>query len=268
MNHYFVWDVDPLIVQFGGIQIRWYGVLFALGIAFGFFMLEKVFAREKKQVEDVGTILTYMVFSILIGARLGHCLFYDFNYYIRHPLEILMIWRGGLASHGAFIGIITGLWIYTKRHSEETTLWLYDRIVLVAALPSALVRLGNLMNHEIVGKPTDLPWAFVFRRVDVLPRHPAQLYESVWYLITFIVLSWLYYKKDAGRRDGLLFGVFILMIFVFRFSVEFVKREQVAFERGTILNMGQALSIPFICVGLFFVIRALKNKPQNPSFRS
>lgn len=242
----------PLI---GGYGLRWYGVLFSLGFVVGYYIMLGVFKREGKSQDDLDALTLYMVISTVVGARLGHCLFYDPSYYLTHPLQILKVWEGGLASHGAVISILLGLWLYARSRKNQTFLWIVDRIVVVTALAGAFIRLGNLMNSEIIGAPTSVPWAFVFDRVDSQPRHPSQLYEATFYLLSFLILLWLYRRMRAQTPQGLLLGLFLILVFGFRFFVEFLKEVQVQFEQGMALNMGQWLSVPCVLLGIWLVYR-------------
>lgn len=249
------WQVSPEIIRLGPFSLRWYGLLFALAFVFGYIILTKVYKREKKPLEDLEQLSIYVILGTVIGARLGHCLFYDPAYYLANPLEILKVWQGGLASHGAAIGILTALYLFSRKKKDQNMIWILDRLVIVVALGGALIRLGNLFNSEIIGKATDLPWAFVFIRVDQIPRHPTQLYESLFYFLSFIILYLIYNKKSSSPKPGFLFGLFLVLIFGFRFFVEFLKENQSAFESTLPINMGQILSIPFILLGLYFILR-------------
>ena len=260
------WNVSPEIVKLGPISLRWYGLLFALGFVFGYMIMTKFYKLEKKSQEDLEQLSIYVILGTVIGARLGHCLFYDPVYYLSHPFDIIKVWEGGLASHGAAIGILTSIYLLTKKQKDKTMLWILDRLVIVVALAAVLIRLGNLFNSEIIGTPTDVPWAFIFARVDDVPRHPAQLYESIFYLISFLILYFVYYKTEKKSKQGYIFGLFLILIFGFRFFVEFLKVEQSAFEKGMVLDMGQLLSIPFVLGGLYFMFRKEKeiaNKKAN-----
>lgn len=249
------WDVNPEIFKLGPFSIRWYGLLFALGFIIGFQIMSYIFRKEKRNEEDLNDLLWYMILGTVVGARLGHCLFYNPSYYLSNPLEILQVWKGGLASHGAAIGILTAIYLFTKKYKEYSFFWLMDRLVITVALGGSFIRLGNLFNSEIIGVATGSDWGFVFTHVDSLPRHPAQLYESIAYLIVFIFLFSYYKKKEGNFKEGLLFGYFLILVFTFRFFVEFVKENQTYFEEGMILNMGQILSIPFVIAGIYFVLR-------------
>jgi phosphatidylglycerol---prolipoprotein diacylglyceryl transferase len=268
--NYITWNVDPEIFSIGPLSIRWYGLLFALAFIFGQRILTKVYVAEGRTEGDVDVITLYMIIGTVIGARLGHTLFYAPDYYLSNPLEILKIWEGGLASHGATIGILISLWLFSRKQQFDY-MWVLDRIVIVVALGGALIRLGNLMNSEIIGRTTDVPWAFIFERLNenpALPRHPTQLYESGSVFLLFVLLYWLWDKYKAALPKGLLFGIFVTALFTFRFLVEFLKENQEAFEESMTLNMGQILSIPLILVGLFILFRVWQNpKPALPGGR-
>jgi prolipoprotein diacylglyceryl transferase len=200
----------------------------------------------------------YMLIATVVGARLGHVLFYEPASYLAHPLDILKIWQGGLASHGAAIGIIVALYLFSRK-TRQPFFWVIDRIVIVVALSGFFIRTGNLFNSEIYGNVTDLSWGFIFERAgETLPRHPTQIYEGLTYLALFFFLLWYYYKKDGKPRPGLLFALFLIVVFGFRLLVEFIKEPQVAFESSMALNMGQLLSIPLVIAGI--VILAMKPK--------
>lgn len=208
-------------------------------------------------------LATYTVIATVIGARLGHVLFYEPAYYLSHPIEILKIWNGGLASHGAAVGILVGLWLFSKS-TKKPYYWTLDRVVIVVALGGFFIRMGNLMNSEIYGDVTNLPWGFVFLRdsnSDMLPHHPTQIYEGLSYLVIFFLLLWIYWKNKGNPKPGFIFGLFLILLFGVRLLIEFVKEPQVAFENGMLLNMGQLLSIPFIIAGLVIVLKKNNNSP-------
>ena len=247
------WDMNPEIFRIGNFAIRWYGLLFASGFFFGYLIFLRFFKKEGLSVELLDKLTIYMALGTVIGARLGHCLFYEPGYYLNNPVEILKIWQGGLASHGAAIGILLALWLFIRKH-KKSFLWILDRIVVVVALAGAFIRLGNLMNSEIYGIETSLPWGFVFiRNLEVVPKHPTQIYEALTYLLVFLLLLWIYYKTDGKPRRGVLFSLFVILVFGMRFLIEFIKEDQVAFESGMALNMGQWLSIPFILLGILIL---------------
>ena len=258
------WNVNPEIFSIGQLSIRWYGLLFASAFLFGYIIFTRYLATERLTSEMMDKLLIYIAVGTVIGARLGHCLFYEPEYFLAHPLEILKIWKGGLASHGAAIGILLSLWLYVRRF-KLSFLWMIDRIVIVVALGGAFIRLGNLFNSEIYGLPTNLPWGFEFVRdklidpntgelLPTVPRHPTQLYESLCYIIIFIVLFTFYRRNYMKVRDGFIFGLFLILLFSARFFIEFLKNDQVAFEAGMKFNMGQLLSLPFILAGIIILI--------------
>jgi prolipoprotein diacylglyceryl transferase len=254
INLFIHWDVNPEIFRIGSFAVRWYGLLFASGFYFGYLILAALFKREKVGVAVLDKLAFYMIISTVIGARLGHCLFYEPAYYLSNPFEILKIWEGGLASHGAAIGILIALWIFSRK-TGKSFLWTIDRIVIVTALAGAFIRAGNLMNSEIIGIPSQHVWAFIFTRVDMIPRHPAQIYEALAYLTSFFILLAYYNYKKTRPAEGVLFGLFLIIIFTARFLIEYVKEVQVAFETTLPLKLGQLLSIPFILLGIFMLIR-------------
>ncbi|CAA9288733.1 MAG: Prolipoprotein diacylglyceryl transferase [uncultured Cytophagales bacterium] len=256
---YITWDVSPEIFDTEYFSVRWYGLLFALGFLLGQQILIYIFKKEGKPESDVEVLTVYMVLSTIIGARLGHCFFYEWDYYSQNPIKILKIWEGGLASHGATIGILFALWLYARKKKDQSYLWIVDRIVITVALAGCLIRLGNLMNSEIIGKPTDVPWAFVFTSVDKVPRHPAQLYEAITCFILFGFLFWLWNRRKAKTPEGSLLGIFLIYIFGLRFVYEFLKENQVKFEDELALNMGQILSIPAVLGGIFVLLIANRN---------
>jgi len=252
------WDVNPEIFRIGNFAPRWYGVLFASGFLFGYLIFKRIFKNEGLKDDLLDKLTIYVAIGVIVGARLGHCLFYEPSYYLSNPLEILKIWRGGLASHGAAIAVPLVLWFWSRKE-KKPFIWILDRIVIVVALGGAMIRLGNLMNSEIYGVETTLPWGFVFlRNGETVPKHPTQIYESLAYFITFIILFRIYWRKKGEFINGLLFSLFLIIVFVFRFFVEFVKEDQVAFEAGMTLNMGQWLSVPFIVLGVVVLVISLR----------
>ncbi len=219
-----------------------------------------MFRNEGKPEEDLNSLLNYMVAGAIVGARLGHCLFYDPTYYLAHPVDILKVWHGGLASHGAVLGIFTSLFLYARKRPDQPYLWLLDRVVVPTALGGFFIRLGNFFNSEIVGTPSDAPWAIVFSRVDDLARHPAQLYESLAYGLFFLLLLRIYAGRKSHTPRGLLLGLFMVIVFLFRFFVEFVKMRQAAYGHDFALSVGQWLSIPVILLGIVLLARS-RNTP-------
>ncbi len=256
------WNVSPELVSLGPLHIRWYGLLFAIGFLFGYYHGEKMFKSEGIDLKWLESLFIYLIAATVIGARLGHVLFYGWDYYSQHPMEILYVWQGGLASHGGALGILVALTIWSRKVSKRSILWVLDRVVVPTALVAALIRLGNLMNSEIYGIPTTLPWGFIFERNhETVAKHPTQIYESLSYLVTFGVMMYMYWKTKAKDYQGLIFGVFFTMVFSARFFIEFIKEEQEAFEKGMTLNMGQILSIPFVVAGIILIIRAIQKGP-------
>jgi prolipoprotein diacylglyceryl transferase len=262
------WNIDPEILHFFGFPLRYYSVMFLLAFIAGYRILQKIYVREGIAPEMLDKLVVYIASGALLGARLGHCLFYDWAYFRHHIAEIFLpvtispamhvefTGYQGLASHGGAVGIILAALLYARKYSVNTY-WLLDRLAVVCPLSGFFIRTGNLFNSEIIGTPSCLPWAFVFERVDHTPRHPAQLYEGIGYLLVFLVL-WLLYKKKNPQR-GYLFSLFLILVFVARFTLEFLKQDQVAFEQRWLLDMGQILSIPFIVSGIYLQIK-VRNK--------
>jgi len=267
MLDYIVWSQSPEIFTYGSFSIRWYGVLFAIGFLVGQQIMIKIYKIEGKPLADIESLMMYIVISTVVGARLGHCLFYEPEYYLAHPLDILKVWEGGLASHGATVAILFAVWLYSRKHPDQSYLWILDRLVIVIALAGALIRFGNLMNSEIIGKPTNVSWAFIFTAVDTIPRHPAQLYESLSCILLFSFLLWVYSRYTTKLPEGRIFGLFLIILFGLRFFYEFLKENQVEFEDGLALNMGQSLSIPLVIIGIFVLYRSfvieLKNQKED-----
>ncbi len=263
--NFIVWDVEPEIIP--GFPIRWYGLFFALGFLTGFWIIAQAFKFESKPEKDLDKLLLTMMISIVLGARIGHFIFYEGQHFSENPFkfifEMLKPPYSGLASHGAAVGVLVGLFIFVKRNSSYSYLWLTDRMVIVSALGGAFIRFGNFMNSEIVGKPSDLPWAVLFKKnTEILqvPRHPAQLYESISCLILFFILYFLYLKKKGKTPEGSLTGIFFIWIFGLRFFYEFLKENQEAFEQNMAINMGQILSIPVVLFGVWALVRSFKKK--------
>ena len=265
---YVRWNVDPALFQIGSREIRYYGLLWALALAIGLYIFYIIIVKKEKLGEKVlDSVFWYATICLIVGARLGHCLFYEPQYYLSHPLEMLYIWKGGLASHGAAIGLLIGLWLFSRKN-RLPYIWSLDRIGIVVAIGGAAIRLGNLMNSEIYGIPTSLPWGFVFvRNGETVPLHPTQLYEALAYLAIFFILWYMYFKKDVARKmPGVMFGVFLILLFLSRFLIEFIKNPQEEFETTMSLYMGQWLSIPFILAGIVILIAALrKYRQRNPN---
>ena len=258
MEH-FVWSLDPVAFSFGGVRVFWYGIFFATAILAGLQYMKWVYKKELRDESELETLFLYVVVGIVVGARVGHCLFYDPAFYLANPMKIFAVWEGGLASHGGGLGVIIALWLYSKKF-KLNFLWLIDRIAIPTALFGFFVRMGNFMNSEILGKPSELPWAIVFSRTDELPRHPAQLYEAFSYLIVFFVLAFVFKEKKEFLKNGFLFGSFLVLIFSVRFAVEFVKMRQAAYDSGIALTTGQDLSLPFLIAGVVLMVWSARKK--------
>jgi len=269
MISYIIWEFDPVI--FGEFEfLRWYGVCWAIGIILAYMLMQYIYRKEGRPLAELDKIFGYLFVGIIVGARLGHIIFYDPVYYFNHPIEILPIrlephfeftGLAGLASHGGIAGALTALYFFNRKYKIDT-LWILDRMVIGGALLGGFIRLGNLLNSEIIGKPSDVPWAFIFTRVDRIPRHPGQLYEAIFYFIISFLLYWIWRAKNLDQMKGFLFGLAITLIFLQRFLVEFVKENQASFEKSLLLNMGQILSIPLIVTGAVFITRGLRHLPK------
>ena len=302
MLDFVTWNVDPILIHIGDGGIRWYGLLWAIGIYICYLIELKMYKHENCPPEWIDKLFMWMVIGLIIGARVGHCWFYEWhdvtlpsmkaycqymgistdpvqifgwtinyrNPYIEHPFKLLKIWEGGLSSHGGAFGLLTAAWLLNKKvFSKEpkfhtSLLWIMDRLVVGVCVTATLIRLGNLMNSEIYGTPTDLPWGFIFvRDGQTVPCHPTQIYEMLYCIVAFVVTWLMYWKGKAYKREGLLLGVFLEIIFFTRFMLEFIKNDQELFEADHLLNMGQLLSLPFVIWGIYLIIRAYK-RPALP----
>ena len=266
-----VWNADPMLFTLGPLSVRWYGLAFAIGFTVGYSIVARMFRHEGAPERWLGSLLAFVVIATIIGARLGHVFFYEWDYYSQHPAKILAIWEGGLASHGGTIAIILALFIWSWTVSKKPASWIFDKIVVAIALVGGLIRLGNLMNSEIYGGPTDLPWGFIFvRDGQTVPAHPTQIYEALCYFALFGLLMWMYWKRNDQERPWLITGIFFIGIFLPRFLIEYVKNVQVASEYEMIarygINMGQLLSIPFILIGVILVVWACTHPRIKMSF--
>lgn len=292
------WDMNPSVVPSWNMP-RWYGIMWALGFYLGYAILGRIYKSENRPAAWLDKSFIYVLVAGIVGARLGHCLFYDGGHYLKNPIEILYIWEGGLASHGGAFGVILAVYFLNRKHIHKGMLWILDRLVVPTALAGGLIRLGNLFNHEIVGKPTTASWGFKFLRNDISPetameitkkadvsdayaaiasnpeyayvwdsipaRYPAQLLEAIICFLVFGLLLYLFWKTNASRLNGFLLGVFFVTVFGSRFLIEYIKEDQAAFEAGMPLNMGQILSIPLILFGIYLVARNLgKIKSGSP----
>lgn len=275
--NYIHWNPSPNIFTIPGIDwpVRWYGMLWALALLGSHFFMNRIYKAEGRTEKQLDTLTLYIVIGTILGARFGHCLFYgplwdvfDNNGalieegYLAHPLNMLKIYEGGLASHGGAFGIIFSAYLYSRK-SKENLLWLFDRLAVVVPLASFLIRIGNLMNSEIIGIESNLPFAFVFTQIDNVPRHPAQLYEAIFYFGLFLVMYWLWKNKRTQLGSGFSLGLLCVALFLLRFFVEFIKENQVDFENSLTLNMGQILSIPFVLFGVYMMWRSKKHLPSE-----
>ena len=256
---YFIWNPDPILFSMGSVSVYWYGVLFASAIISGFSVMNWIYKQEKKPIQQLESLQIYMLLGIVIGARLGHCFFYDPMYYLSNPLEILAIHKGGLASHGGGIGAMLATYLYVRKENV-TFLYLLDRLVIATALFAFFVRIGNFMNSEIVGVPTHVSWSIIFSKFDTLPRHPAQLYEAFAYLSIFLLLLFIYQFKREKIKSGFLSGLFLSLVFGARILIEFVKERQSTYTQDMFFTTGQFLSMPFFLLGIILIVFSLKKK--------
>jgi len=267
------WNPSPEIFKIGSFAIRYYSLMFVFAFMLGLHLMKKIFINDKIPIEKLDSLFIYMVVAILLGARIGHFLFYDPEFLIKKPLEVFLPVQfsptfkftgfAGLASHGAAIGAIISMYLYSKKVLKKPILYILDRIVIPSALGAMFVRLGNLMNSEIIGKATNSDYGFVFKRLgEDFPRHPAQLYEAISYLVIFVILYFVYWKTDKKEKSGFLFGLFFVLLWTVRFFVEFFKEAQVEGREDWILglNTGQVLSIPLIIIGLYFMFKKSNSK--------
>lgn len=272
MLDFITWNVNPELFS-GFVTVRWYGLMFAIGFLVGYEIVARMFKHEGAPERWLGILLIYVVIATIVGARLGHVFFYEWDVYRADPIKILYIWEGGLASHGGTVSIIIAVILFSVFVTKKSPLWTFDRLVIAIALVGGLIRLGNLFNSEIFGTATDLPWGFMFVRsrewhelYEGQAVHPTQIYEALCYFALFGLLMWMYWKKNAEERPGLILGVFFIGIFLPRFLIEFIKNDQVAREATMTLNIGQQLSIPFILLGVFLVIYAMMRPKVQLSF--
>lgn len=260
--YYIQWNTNPDF-NFLGLSFHWYGILFGLNFIQGYLLLQYFLKKEKRPSSWSDYALVAMLIGTILGARLGHVFFYNWSYYKNNLFDILMIWKGGLASHGAVIGIIAALWIYSKLITRKSILYIIDRLMIPIAIGCFLVRTGNLINQEIIGFPTNVSWGFVFSKVDKIPRHPSQLYEGLTYLLISAILFIIYRKSKGFINNGIFTGIFFTLAFFARFLIEFTKENQSEFEAGMFLNMGQLLSIPFFVFGIILLVISLKNSASR-----
>lgn len=265
MLSYITWDVSPVIFKLGFFTLRWYSLAFMVGFLVGYEIVARMFRHEGAPERWLGLLLMWTVAGTIVGARLGHVFFYEWDLFSQNPIKILYVWEGGLASHGGAIGVILGVILFSIVTTKRSPLWTFDRLVVPIALVGGLIRLGNLMNSEIFGHATTLPWGFRFINSPEWQAlyagqacHPTQIYEAICYFALFALLMWMYWHKNAEERPGLIFGVFLIGIFTPRFFIEFIKNPQEAFEQSMAINMGQWLSIPFIIAGISLIIYAMR----------
>ncbi|MCQ2347107.1 MAG: prolipoprotein diacylglyceryl transferase [Paludibacteraceae bacterium] len=287
MLDFITWNVDPILLHFGNGGVRWYGLLWAVGLYVCYLVQVKLYKNENCPPDWAEKIFMWMALGVIIGARIGHCWFYEWhltddpihvfgwsiryrNPYIEHPLAMLKIWEGGLSSHGGAFGLLIAGWLLNKKHFSKrpeyhtSLIWIFDRLVIGVCITATLIRLGNLMNSEIYGGPTSLPWGFIFvRDGQTEPHHPTQIYEMLYCIVAFVVTWLMYWRGKCYKREGLIFGVFLLIVFVTRFLLEFIKLNQEDFEANFTLNMGQVLSIPFIIWGVWLIIHALRTPARE-----
>lgn len=268
------WDIDPVIFSLGPIAPRWYGLLFAGAFVTGYMFGVKMWKDAGRKVEEMESILTWVLVGTVIGARLGHVIFYDPSYYLRNLDQVLAIWNGGLASHGAAVGIVLALYYMAKRARNMSFLWLADRVVIPTAVGGAFIRIGNFFNSEIYGHETDAPWGIIFANLPgpagMIPRHPTMLYEALLCVIVFAVVWTIYKKYQAQPPEGSLFGTFLILLFSGRFLLEYTKIPQANFASDWVFNMGQLLSIPLVVIGIYILLKQVDwgNKPtetENPA---
>lgn len=271
------WSVHPVIFQLGSFGLRWYALMFIIGFFIGIKIMEWVYRRENLDPERVYYLFLACFIGTLVGARLGHCFFYDPAYYLANPAEIFKTWKGGLASHGGTIGVILCVMYYAKK-DRLANLWLLDRLSIAVAPVAALIRMGNLFNHEIYGHETALPWGTRFVQnihqwemgaepIYCNPSHPTQVYEALAYLGVFLMCWYLYKYTLAGQHRGVIFGAFLCGIFGSRFFIEYLKNVQEAFEEGMLLDMGQLLSVPFVLLGAWLIWHGMKSDAVNTPYR-
>ena len=256
------WNVNPEAFSLGPLTVHWYGVLYGCAFIVSYYAFKDLLKFDKLPEDFADRALIYMILGTVIGARIGDCFFYHPKYYLQHPFEIFSVWKGGLSSHGGAIGILTALYIFARK-LQKPYIWILDRVVIVIGVAGFFIRMGNLMNSEIYGYSTTLPWGFIFERNgETLPKHPTQIYEALYYALTYLVLRFVYRKSDNRPRPFLIFGLFLIMVFGFRFCIEFIKNPQEEFEQNMLFNMGQYLSMPFIILGIIMlIITTRKEKP-------
>ena len=256
------WNVSPEAFSIGPLTVRWYGILYGCAFIASYYAFRELLKFDKVPDDFADRALIYMILGTVIGARLGDCFFYHPAYYLKNPMEVFAVWNGGLSSHGGACGILTALYLFGRK-TKKPYIWVLDRVVIVIGVAGFFIRMGNLMNSEIYGHATTLPWGFIFERHgETLAKHPTQIYEALYYALTYVVLRLVYRKCDNRPRPFLIFGLFLIMVFCFRFCIEFIKNPQEDFEQGMMFNMGQILSAPFIILGIIsLIVSSQKEKP-------
>ncbi len=264
--HHLVWDVNPVIFKWHFLQLRWYGLFFIASFFLGFLIIKKIFQEEKVDTSNLDDWLLYTLIGAIIGARLIHCLFYEPHYYLKHPLEIFFVWKGGLASHGGMLGAMVVFYLYAKKQ-KKSYMWVLSRVAIIGPLVGVGIRIGNFFNSEILGKTTSMPWGVIFARVDSNPRHPVQLYEALGYFIIFLFLWFVYKKATYQFANKILPALFAILLFGTRFLLEFFKTKQADFSLSIPLTMGQVLSIPLIILGVVWSSWAFYTTPKNKRWK-
>jgi prolipoprotein diacylglyceryl transferase len=258
---HFIWNTDPVLLHLGPLQLRWYGLLFVGSFFLGLMLMQWIFKREGKDSAVLDTLLIYLIVGAVVGSRLMHCFAYEPDFYLSHPLEILKVWKGGLASHGGLLGSIIAIYIFSKRYHFDV-IWLLSRTAIAGTITAAFVRIGNFFNSEILGLPSDKPWAIIFERVDMVPRHPVQLYEALSYLVLFVLMLEVYKRIKPDFATRILPGIFLTFMFTVRFLLEYTKTRQADYTTSLPFTTGQMLSIPFIILGIGWIIWAIRNKEK------
>ena len=261
MEH-FIWNINPNILELGPLQLRWYGVLFVGSFFLGLLILTKIYKREGKDPAELDAMLIYALAGTVIGARLVHCLFYEPDFYLSQPIEILKVWKGGLASHGGLAGVLIAFYLFSKRY-DTPYMWVLSRTAIAGTVIAASVRIGNFFNSEILGLPSDKTWAIIFAKVDMIPRHPVQLYEALSYLMMFVLLVAIYRKVTPAFATKIIPGIFLVLMFTARFLLEYTKTKQEAYEIDLPFATGQLLSVPYIIVGILWIVWAMKSAAKD-----
>ena len=261
MEH-FIWNIDPVLLHLGPLQLRWYGLFFVGSFFLALLVAQHIFKKEHKDPALLDTLLIYALIGTVIGARLMHCFAYEPEFYLSHPLEIFKVWKGGLASHGGLLGVLIAFWFFAKKY-KLNYLWLLSRMAIVGPIVAAAVRFGNFFNSEILGKPTDLPWGIIFSRIDTIPRHPVQLYEAFGYILLFFLLYGIWKKSSAITATRIIPGIFLAVMFTIRFLLEYTKTKQADYTWSLPITTGQALSLPFILIGIIWIIWAIRYKEKT-----